>query len=68
LKNTVDILFVAKRRNVLEILYYCPNCGSVNELPTSRRLTDIECRDCRQLNDCSVAAIQLTTIRIACDE
>jgi hypothetical protein len=58
-KNQVDLIYVANHRTVLQVLYYCPACGSVNEITAPHDLRALRCRDCRQINDASLAHIQV---------
>jgi hypothetical protein len=59
LKNQIDRLCIAKREYSLEVLYYCPRCESVNEIPCPHDLRKLVCHDCGQLNDASQARLQL---------
>ena len=63
LKNQIDCLCIAKHANTLQVLYYCPGCESVNEVPCPSDLRALTCRDCGQVNDASEARIQLTDCR-----
>jgi hypothetical protein len=48
---------------VLQVLYYCPGCGSVNEITWPHDLRGLACRDCRQVNDASESRLEVTVGR-----
>jgi hypothetical protein len=67
LNNAVDIIFVANRRSCLEILYYCPACGSVNQIVDST-VIKLRCHDCLQFNDASDALVCVNQVDAAVGE
>ena len=47
MRMAVDRLFVVKRRMTVEILYYCPNCESINEVLGTQKLDELRCKECQ---------------------
>ena len=42
----IDQIFVVKRADRLELLFFCPVCESVNELTIPHSLASLTCRNC----------------------
>ena len=57
---TIEVLFVANRQTALEVLYYCPCCGAINEILGPHDLRALECRECKAVNDASGARLELS--------
>lgn len=57
--RSVDKLYVIKRPRRIQILFYCPECESVNELESRQDLTCLRCRDCRKELDGSEGTLEV---------
>jgi uncharacterized Zn finger protein len=55
----IDVLSVAVRELRLEILYYCPECGSINEVWSDSNLAHLDCRECGQVHSARQARIKI---------
>jgi hypothetical protein len=42
----VRTIFAVKRKTKVQLLYYCPRCESINEVPVDLQLLRLVCHDC----------------------